>query len=806
MTNLRFFLPAALCATALLVTSQTGAPERVGEDGKGGFLLPIGWTLKPAGRHVAVDTFPMTIAVSPDQRWLVVLNGGHRRPSLSVIDARTETEVQRLTMPDLWLGLTFNKAGTRLYAGGGAQSRAYEFNFSNGHITPAREFAAPPPADPTERVFLGETTLSPDESTLYVTSLYQDSILEYDLATRELRRRIPTARRPYRVRFTPDGKTLMVSSWGDNRLVLHDPATGAELTRLDAGLHPTDFLFDRQGRLFVAAANTNTVAVFRQSAGQWRKTETLNVALTPRQPPGMTPSALALSPKQDRLYIVCSDANAVAVANIAGKDSRVLGWIPAAWYPTAASVLPDGRVAILGGRGLRSYANARPTSPGERPTWDYVASIQTGTLSFVDQPNDAQLKAHSDTVRRNSPYRDQLLDAPPVASNHVILSGKIRHVVYIIKENRTYDQVLGGMKEGNGEPSLVMFGEQVTPNHHKLAREYGLFDNFYVNADVSADGHNWSMAAIAPDFVQKVWPSGYGGRGARHQYRWGQEIAAMPPNGYIWSLAHTAGHKIRSFGYLGVNKPLNQVGPDGIHVQDVLDPILKPNANLRYRDYGLEYRDIERAKVFLEDLTEHEKKGEWANFVLVRLGNDHTEGARAGRPTPEAHVADNDWALGMIVEGISKSRFWPQTAIFVLEDDAQNGPDHVDAHRSPAFVISPYTRRPGAVDSTFYNTTSMLRTMEIILGLSPMTVFDASSRPMTSAFIDTPDPRPYSAEKARIDLDQRNPPNTAAARLSEPLDFSDADTIDDHLMNEILWLAVKRTPPPAPVRSWFGRD
>lgn len=806
MMRFRLLLPLVVCASALIVVSQPGEPERVGPDGKGGFLLPIGWTLKPAGRHVSVDTFPMTVAVSPDSRWLVVLNGGQKRPSLSVIDARTETEVQRLTVSDLWLGLTFNRAGDRLYAGGGAQSRVYEFTFADGRVTPAREFAGPPPVEDGERVFLGDVTLSPDEKTLYVASLYQDSVIEYDVATREMKRRIPTGRRPYRVRFAPDGKTLMVSSWGDNRVVLHDPATGAERARLDAGLHPTDFVFDKQGRLFVAAANTNTVAVFRPDGDGWRRAETLNVALTARQPVGMTPSALALSPRQDRLFVVCSDANAVAAVDITRKDSRVLGWIPVGWYPTAVTVLPDQRLAVLSGRGLRSYANAKPTAPGERPTWDYVASIQTGTLSFINAPDAAQLRAHSETVRRNSPYRDRLLDAPPVPAGHIMLANRIRHVVYIIKENRTYDQVLGGMKGGNGEPTLVMFGEQVTPNHHKLAREFGLFDNFYVNADVSADGHNWSMAAIAPDFVQKVWPSGYGGRGARHLYRWGQEIAAMPPNGYIWSLAHAAGHKIRSFGYLGVNKPLSEVGADGIHVREVLDPILKENVNLRYRDYDLGYRDIERAKIFLEDLAEFERKGEWANFVLIRLGNDHTEGARAGRPTPEAHVADNDWALGMIVEGISKSKFWPQTAIFVLEDDAQNGPDHVDSHRSPAFVISPYSRRAGVVDSTFYNTTSMLRTMEILLGLRPMTVFDASSRPMTSAFIDVPDARPYIAEKARIDIDQRNPGGTPAAWLSEPLDFRDADTIDDHLMNEILWLAVKRTPPPAPVRSWFGRD
>ena len=408
----------------------------------------------------------------------------------------------------------------------------------------------------------------------------------------------------------------------------------------------------------------------------------------------------------------------------------------------------------------------------------------------------------------NSPYRDRLLDRVKTGRNNPVPShpgdpSPIRHVVYIIKENRSYDQVLGDMKEGNGDKSLTLFGENVTPNQHKLAREFVLLDNFYVSADVSADGHNWSIAAIAPDFTQKIWPNGYRLPGLQAGRYYGDfEPAARPPNGYIWTHAHAAGLSIRNYGYLGVNKrgaPL-----EGVQLDDVQDQILKPVTDDKFRAYDLNYLDADRAKAFLRDLAEWEKKGDWPQFIVMRLGNDHTLGTTPGRLAPTALVADNDVALGRIVEGISKSRFWLRTAIFVLEDDAQNGPDHVDAHRSPAFVISPYVRR-GTINSTMYNTTSMLRTMELILGLGPMTHFDAASRPMSACFTASPDSRPFVAEPPRVSLTERNPEHSATAARSLKMDFSEADLNDDDELNDILWIAIRGTVPPAPVRSYFGR-
>ena len=394
----------------------------------------------------------------------------------------------------------------------------------------------------------------------------------------------------------------------------------------------------------------------------------------------------------------------------------------------------------------------------------------------------------------NSAYRDTKLD---VAST---LPQAIQHVLYIEKENRTYDQVLGDMKEGNGDASLVLFGEEVTPNLHKLAREFVLLDNFYVNADVSADGNNWSTAAIAPDWVQKLWPSNYAGRHKLYDFE-EQDVAALPPAGYIWTNAGMAGLSVRNYGFMAGNK--RGIAPaGGDQLDQIDDPLLAKVTNRAYRGFDLNYTDINRAKTFLADLADFEKTGNMPRLMVMRLPNDHTSGVRAGLLSPLAQAADNDQAVGMIVEGISKSKFWASTVICILEDDAQNGPDHVDSHRSPAFVISPYIKRH-MVDGHMYNTASMLRTIELILGLHPMTHFDAAAPPIVAAFQATLDPTPYTLEKPRVPLDARNP--VGAPGIAEKMNFDREDANDDDELNDLLWRAIRKDPPPVPVRSYFGK-
>lgn len=826
-------LPVALAA---LLSSQPAPREQVGPLPDGGFLLNSGWRLSPAGKQVALDTFPMSMALTPDGKHLLVLNGGYKPPSISVIDTASAAETGRTPVPDAWLGLTFTPKGDLVYIGGGSQAAVLEFSFVEGRLTPTRTFAVVAEDKRTHQDFIGDVALSPDGRLLYAADLYRDSVVVINPQSGIVIERIKTGRRPYRILFHPDGKSFFVSSWTDGSVYHHESEKGTLLGRVRIASHPTDMVW-RPGRpeaseqdeaappyvarVFVAAANTNSVYVIGVSEGKdLQVVESINVSLTPRQPAGMTPSALALSKDGKRLFVACSDANAVAVVDVSEPRSRVLGFVPTGWYPTTVRALADGRLVILNGKGLRSHPNPRGPNPLARPEAahlgpvrpeqvQYVGHLQTGTASFVDPFDDERLEAHTRTVLSNSPYRDSKLDDAGTGKDNPIPAfpggtTPIDHVIYIVKENRTYDQVLGDLKQGNGDPSLVLFGEDVTPNHHKLAREFVLLDNFYVNSDVSADGHNWTTAAIAPDYVQKLWPNSYAKRRRHYDYE-GQEAAAAPPAGYLWTNAAGAEIPMRNYGYFVSNRP--KPGADGIQVDAVRDPVLRRVTNLHYRGFDLDYPDVERAKVFLRDLADFEKAGAMPRLLLLRLGNDHTSGASPGKLAPKSAVADNDYALGMIVEAVTKSSFWPKTAIFVLQDDAQNGADHVDSHRSPAFVISPFAKR-GIVDGTMYNTTSMLRTIELILGLQPMTHFDAGARPMSAMFQTTPNLKPYSAESPRIPLNERNPAVSPAAARSARLDFSEEDRIDDDELNEILWVAVRGSegaPPPAPVRSFFSR-
>jgi hypothetical protein len=578
----------------------------------------------------------------------------------------------------------------------------------------------------------------PDGRLLYACDLYHDSITVVNPQSGMVIEHFKTGRRPYRILFHPDGKSFFVTSWADGTMHRHQTSNGQQLQSVHLGAHPTDMVWrDRapgsgegsegewKARIFVSAANTNNVyaVAVPDGSGDLRAVETINISSTPHHPLGMTPSALALSADKTKLYVVCSDANAAAVVDVTDARSHVLGFIPTGWYPTAARALADGRLVILNGLGSRSYANPNGPNPTVRaapvhegtPAIEYVGRIQTGSASIIPIVTGDALKSYTADVLSNSPYNDEKLEAEPAGIP------PIEHVLYIVKENRSYDQVLGDLGKGASDASLCLFKENVGPNHHKLAREFVLFDNFYVNGDVSGDGHNWSTSAISNDYVAKLWPNSYGKRRIHYDYE-GGEPAALPPAGYLWTNAAARGVTMRNYGYWATNIKTPAAG--GPQVETVRDPVLARVTNMNYRSFDLEYPDVKRAETFLADLAQFESSNTMPQLMTMRLGNDHTNGTAAGKIAPLSSFADNDYALGMIVEGVSRSKFWKSTAIFVLEDDAQNGPDHIDSHRSPAYIISPYTRT-GAIDGAMYNTTSMLRTMELILHLRPMTHFDA---------------------------------------------------------------------------------
>jgi DNA-binding beta-propeller fold protein YncE len=819
----------------LAVHSEDTPQKRVGPLPDGGFLLNSGWALHPAGQQIPVDTFPMSGALTADSRFLLVLNAGYNQPSISVIDVASKKEVSRTRVPDAWLGLTLVPQRNLVYVGGGSRAAVYEFSIdpASGALTRRREFSTLREGTPIGNTFVGDVAVTPDAHILYAANLSGDNIAVINLQSGMLIDTWKCGRRPYRILLTPDSQEILVSSWADGSVYQYDANSGKEIGRTRVGAHSSDMLWvdapppsdneqpsDYKARLFVAASNSNSVYSFGVSKdNQLTKLEAINVSMTPMHPLGMTPSALAVNKDASQLYVVCSDANAVAVTDISNARSSVRGFIPTGWYPTATRILEDGQILILNGKGLGSRANPDGPNPmrnnqpltqgGPTIAPGYIPHIQIGTVSFVPAVNQEQLTAFTKTNLQNSPYRDELVYGPITDAQQAAFAtyenhaSPIQHVIYIIKENRTYDQVLGDIEKGNGDKSLNLFGEKVTPNQHELAREYILYDNFYENADVSAEGHNWANAAIAPDYTVKTWPSTYAHRRKDYDYE-GGEAANIPPAGYIWSNALQAGLTVRTYGEWAENATKAPAPEGSIQIGTIGDPALRSHVDMNYRGWDLDYPDVNRAHEFIREWKEFEANGKAPNLMIVRLGNDHTQGLKANAPTPTAYAADNDEAVGLLVDAVSHSKLWASTAVFIIEDDAQNGPDHVDSHRAPAYVISPYTKR-GIVDSTMYNQTSILRTMELILGLRPLTHFDAGATPMFGSFGRQADLQPFTVIPPKVSTTERNPANGPGTAASARMDFSDPDKVDDNLLTAVVWRSIKHADPPPPTRSAFAR-
>ena len=443
----------------------------------------------------------------------------------------------------------------------------------------------------------------------------------------------------------------------------------------------------------------------------------------------------------------------------------------------------------------------QPGIPGR-----YIAELLQGSLSVLPVPDARALAAYTRTVYRLTPAL-----SPAARSAPARMPKGIKHVFYIIRENRTYDQILGDLDQGNGDPNLCLFGEEVTPNAHALARDFVLLDNFYVNAEVSYSGHAFSTGAYASDFVEKVWPMNYANRGGDYLSEGGGEMRnpygniTAPQNGYLWDSCVRAGVSVRSYGEF-VDPDAKRPGKSMAQV-----PGLKGRIDEDYPAFDLTIPDNRRVDLWLQEFRRFEAgtegtSGELPRMNILRLGGDHTEGTRSDAPTPRAMIAENDLALGRVVEAIAKSRFWKESAIFVVEDDAQNGPDHVDAHRSVALVVSPYTRRH-AVDSTLYTSAGVLRTMELILGLPPMSQYDATASPLVRAFQSTPDLAPFTHREARVSIDEKNGTMAWGAAASQAMNLDEADLAPELELNEILWKSVRgaASPMPPPVHAAFVR-
>ncbi len=624
---------------------------------------------------------------------------------------------------------------------------------------------------------------------------------------------------PYAVLPEPGGKRLFVSLWANAKVAVIDLESNKVAAGWATASHPTEMVLSPDGKqLYVSCSNSTQVSVIDTTTGA--PVQTIHCSLYPQAPSGNTPNSLCLTPDGQLLYVANADSNNLAVFNVSNpKEAKPLGFIPTGWYPTSVRYNKlDKTIYVANGKGLQSKPNPYGANP-EKPanTLEYIGSMFKGTVSAIAQPTPADMAKYSKTAYACSPLqagnavRAEGVEAGNPIPKKVGDPSPIKYVIYVIKENRTYDQVFGDMaaekvKKGNGEPNLCLFPRAVTSNHHKLADEFVLLDNLYCDGEVSADGHEWSMGAYATDFVEKMWPLSYRGSPMKtfgYPAEGAADNIARPAGGYLWDRAKEANVSYRNYGEWienGKRKADGSFEPGRATVKTLeghFDPL--------YRGYDLEYTDAKRAERFLSEVKRFEQAGDMPRLQIVRLPNDHTMGTRVGKPTPTAMVAENDLGLGLLVEGVSKSKFWKETAIFVIEDDSQNGPDHVDAHRTVALVISPYTKR-NQVDSTMYSTSSMLRTMELILGLKPMSQYDAAARPMYDSFTVKPDVTPYTHVKPDTDLNAVNSPTAFGAAVSAKLDLDDKeDQADDLIFNEIIWKSVKgaKSKMPAPVRAAF---
>lgn len=763
-------------------------------------VLPNGWSLSPAGRSVPLGDFPLNLVVSPSGKFIAVTNNGVGRQSIMLIDPSTEKVIDEKEIGKAWYGLAINEDDTRLYVSGGNDNMVVIYDLGKGMLEKVDSIVLGKPWP----VKISPTGLALDQDAgrLYVATKEDSSLYVADLRSKAIQK-IRLGSEAYACVLSPDKQTLYVSLWGGDKIALVDAATLRITSTIDAGSNPNEMLLTKDGKfLFVASANDNAVSVIETAS---RKViEVLTSSVIPTTLAGSTPNALALSADEDRLYIANADNNCLAVFDVKepGKG-KSLGLIPTGWYPTSVKVF-DGKIFVANGKGGRSMANPRGPDPNKsgldlhkttRDSIQYIGSLFKGTMSVIDEPDPNLLKVCTQAVFRNTPYSKEVEnEASGEAGNPVPRRrgevSPIKYVFYIIKENRTYDQVFGDIATGNGDSSLCLFPERITPNQHALAKEFVLLDHFYVNAEVSADGHNWSMAAYANDYVEKSWPTSYGDRGGSYDYEGSRDIA-YPKDGFIWDYCSRAGVSYRSYG-------------EFVHSGKTRLKSLEGHFDKDFPHYDLNVPDMVRFQKWKEDFDSLLDIKAVAQFNTIRLPNDHTAGARVGMPTPRAMVAENDLAVGAMISHISKSSIWKESAIFVLEDDAQNGPDHVDAHRSIALVVSPWAKRNVTV-SRMYSTASMLRTMELILGLPPMSQYDAAALPMWECFTSEPDLRPFAALPASYDIHEMNKAKSALSDKSDGFNLEVMDAAPDLEFSEVIWKAVKGidSPMPAPVRSAF---
>ena len=759
---MRTYAFAAGFAAAALTLSQAQAD-----------VLPNGWSVQPAGALTALGTLPLHMANDRSGEWVAVTVDGYASPVVTIVDASTGRVADSKPLDGAFYGIAFSPDDSTLYVSTAGSNGVERFGFdkSSGKLTDRGSWRMP------GDVWTSGLAVSPDGATLYVTGGLSRRLYALGTADGSVRWTAPTGAEPLAVVLSGDGSRAYVSDWAGSTVSIVDTRAGKTTGSIDVSDHPNALALSADGKtLYVACSMGDDVDAIDVAAGRVR--ERYDAGLWPRALEGTTPSGLALSPDGRTLYVADSGDDAVTAIDIA--SGRLIGALPAGWYPTDVDVAKDGSsIFILDGDGITGHPNPAYGHPAVHHANDslYIGSLLTGDLERAPLPDAAALSSGLATARAAALYRGGRPQPGPRSS-------LVRHVIYVIKENRTYDEILGDDARGDGDASLAIFGRTITPNIHRLADDFVLFDRFEENGFVSVDGHNWADAAYADDYVDKLWPAAYAGRGRDNDSFFGDDPPAVPGAGYLWDDALAHGLTLRDYGefVLGEGKSIMYQSRS---LRGHTDPL--------YRGWDLKYGDQSRIDEWMREFAAYERNGGLPDLEIVYLPDDHTGATRPGYRTPYAMLASNDYAVGRLVDRLSHSRYWRDTVAFVVEDDSQAGPDHVSAQRAEALMVGGPVRR-GVVSHAHYTQCSVLRTIEMLLGLPPMSQFDAGAEPMTPLLASAPDVAPWTASKPNLSLDKRNTPRTAHAHQSAMLDLSAPDASNAAAFNAILLDYARATP------------
>ncbi|MFM9872456.1 MAG: bifunctional YncE family protein/alkaline phosphatase family protein [Fimbriimonadaceae bacterium] len=823
---------------ALLITAQNQQ------------MLPVGKFIDPIGTHQEVGSYPLHMVATSDQKYAIISTVGFRQ-SLSCIDITTgkiasqidyKTSDNNPKKDGLYYGIAIHPKTGEIYVSRGAQDMVTKYSLTNGQLTDTgTPIAAKAPKERGLPYHFAGLSFNSNGSRLLVVNNqtgrgtdFKGSITLYQTESGKPIAEIPTSGFPFAAAYKTRGANAdtkaYVASERDACIDVVDLRNRKLTKSIKVGASPVGILFNNsQSRLYVANSGSDTISVIDTAKDKvidtimLRPTDLINL-------PGAGPLGLDLSADERTLYVTLGDMDAVAVVNL--RSASLTGYIPTGWLPTAV-IENQGNLLITSAKGVQAMnPNAKPV--GEKGS--YIQDIIAGTVTHISTPKPSALPKLTKQVIINNRIKPGL-DSAKIKG---FTNPGIKHVIYIIKENRTYDNVLGDIPKGNGDPSLTLFPRAVTPNQHALAERFVLLDNFYVCAEVSQDGWQWSISGATSAYGSRNTPYNYSGRGRSYDTEGGNNgepvelfnIAnvAKPANGYIWEHVEKAGLTHRNYGmytaFVGEEDKRKLNDPNAKDSWPLI-PVLLKHTNSNFRHYDNNYNDspiyseydnftwkghlktygkfnsASRFDEWNREFKDFVKAGEMPRFQTVRLGNDHTQGTRVGVPTPQSQVADNDYAVGKLVEAVSNSPFWKDTVICVLEDDAQAGIDHVDAHRSIAFVVSPYIQK-GTHDSTFYNTNSMLRTIELVLGIPPMNQYTAVAAPINVFGKSLTNMAPFKAiQPARDIVCQVNATNAYRAADSAKIPLFTEESMIDEDLNDILWKSIKGTHVPTP-KPRFG--